>query len=219
MIAAERHIQLLRLLLNSGRPVTAEQLAAELRTTAPKVRGDIEALRGQGFAIAGEADTGFELQQDGRPAAPSFTEDEIEAILVGLCGVLEDEDSELQEAAADARDKLAALLPEPVSDPEDWTGADFTDRREMVRAIDSAVLTERALLIAYRDGKGNDSSRRIWPLLGPGSWVRGRYGCGLVRAPPGLPQLPGGPHPVSARAGPLFGAEARASRGVAGAAR
>jgi predicted DNA-binding transcriptional regulator YafY len=98
-----------------------------------------------------------------------FTDDEIEAILAGLCSILEDEESPLYDAASEASDKIMALLPEPPSGPPDFPEPVFADPAAFVRFIRSAVECERRLRIQYRDAKGRDSARTIWPILEPGS--------------------------------------------------
>jgi predicted DNA-binding transcriptional regulator YafY len=100
--------------------------------------------------------------------ALTFTEEEIEAILTGLCTLLEDEDSEMYAAALDASDKIIGKLPEPGGLLPGVSSADPADRSHFAASIAAAVAGERKLRLRYRDAKGNDSQRIVWPIFGGG---------------------------------------------------
>jgi predicted DNA-binding transcriptional regulator YafY len=96
-----------------------------------------------------------------------FTEDEFDAILLGLSWAAEDEETSVAEAAATAIDKIAGLLPEPDAEPiacpapnpDDPTGSYW------VPFLESAAAAERSLSLVYRDKLGNGTARVVWPLL------------------------------------------------------
>ena len=97
----------------------------------------------------------------------TFTADEFDSILLGLCWAMEDEDSSVAEAAETAIDKVAALLPEPTGEPiacpepnpDDPSGSFW------IPFLESAAAAETKLSLVYRDKTGNGSSRVVWPLM------------------------------------------------------
>ncbi len=102
------------------------------------------------------------------PAAiPTFTADEFDSILLGLCWAMEDEEPSVAEAAVTACDKIATLLPEPAADtiacpnpdPDDPSGAFW------IPFLESAAAAEAKLSLVYRDKAGNGTSRVVWPLM------------------------------------------------------
>jgi predicted DNA-binding transcriptional regulator YafY len=96
-----------------------------------------------------------------------FTADELEAILLGLCWAMEDEEDDLAAAAATACEKVAALLPEPTTQPLDCPSPNPDDPSgaSWVPFLESAADAERKLSLVYRDKAGNATARTIWPLI------------------------------------------------------
>ena len=100
-------------------------------------------------------------------SSPAFTDDEFDALLLGLCWAMDDEEPSMAVAAASATEKIAALLPEPADDlppvpainPEDRTG------KQLVPFLEAVSESEHKLDIVYRDKNGAGSSRVIWPLM------------------------------------------------------
>jgi predicted DNA-binding transcriptional regulator YafY len=80
---------------------------------------------------------------------------------------MEDEESSVAEAAADACEKIAAMLPDPPAievecptpNPDDPSGSFW------VPFLEDAAEAERRLSLVYRDKAGAGSSRIIWPLI------------------------------------------------------
>ena len=168
-----RSARLLRLLqhLRAGpSPATAAGLARALGVSERAIYRDIAALREAGAIIDGQAGFGYALTED--PALPPqmLSRLELEAVILGLSAVQAEGDTELAAAARDALAKIAASLPER---------ARAHARHAALRAarvdpkpplvvdpgiIRRAMWEERALDIAYADGAGRDTRRRIWPL-------------------------------------------------------
>jgi len=99
--------------------------------------------------------------------SPLFTPDELDALLLGLCWTMEDEEPSVATAAATAAEKIAAMLPEPPAldipcptpNPDDPSGAFW------VPFLEAAAESETKLSLVYRDKTGSGSSRVIWPLM------------------------------------------------------
>ncbi len=102
------------------------------------------------------------------PATPNlFTEDELDALFLGLCWAMEDEEPSVATAAATAIQKIADMLPEPPAmevecpalNPEDPSGSYW------IPFLEAAAESETKLSLVYRDKTGSGSSRIVWPLI------------------------------------------------------
>lgn len=99
--------------------------------------------------------------------ANTFTEEELDALLLGLHWAMEDEEDSVADAATSACDKIAAMLPEPVAmtvpcprpNPDDPSGSHW------IPFLEAACAAERKLSLVYRDKTGSGSSRVVWPLM------------------------------------------------------
>jgi predicted DNA-binding transcriptional regulator YafY len=170
MSRASRLLQLLQALRRNRRPVTATALADELGVSRRSVYRDIETLRAQGALVQGEAGVGYVLRPGYLLPPLMFTEEEIEAIVLGLRLTAEHGDAELGRAAADAVGKLRAALPREVGRFLDDTALVAGPAREQAReAVDLALIRgtirrERVASITYVDAKGEATARRVWPF-------------------------------------------------------
>ena len=81
---ADRLFQLIQVLRRQrGRAVTAETIAAELEVSVRTVYRDVRDLQAQRVPIEGEAGVGY-LMREGFDLPPlMFTEDEIDALVIG----------------------------------------------------------------------------------------------------------------------------------------
>ena len=79
-----RLFQMMNALRSLPAPVTAEQLADTLDVSMRTIYRDIDALRGLGAVIDGEAGFGFTLIEDARLPPLGFEDDELEALVLGL---------------------------------------------------------------------------------------------------------------------------------------
>jgi predicted DNA-binding transcriptional regulator YafY len=99
-----------------------------------------------------------------------FSEEEIEAIVLGSRWVADRADAALDSAARNALAKIAAVLPQDLKVSLD-TSSLLVGPGNAVAAGDAelptirlAIRTERKLRIFYVDGGGRDSKRTIWPF-------------------------------------------------------
>jgi predicted DNA-binding transcriptional regulator YafY len=164
-----RLLDLIQALRQRRRPVTAAKLAEELSVSERTIYRDIQTLIGQGAPIEGEAGLGYVLRPGFVLPPLMFSDDEVEALVLGLRWVAERGDGPLGAAARDAVAKITAVLPDALRERagdvgllvspagHDGTGPDLADLRRAIR-------TEHKMRIAYADAEGRASERIIWPL-------------------------------------------------------
>jgi len=99
-----------------------------------------------------------------------FSTEEIEALVLGTRWVAGRSDERLGLAARNALAKIGAVLPQELRDELDAipllvapSSSGVIDRVD-VALIRQAIRSERKLEIQYRDDKGSDSARVIWPF-------------------------------------------------------
>lgn len=170
MSRTARLFQLMQALRSGPSPKTSNQLAQDLGVSARTVHRDIDTLRGLGAVIDGEAGFGFTLIEDATLPPLGFTDDELEALVLGLREVQLIGDPALSDAAAAALRKLQGRLPRRQSHRLSHAVLTATrfDRPALpsieVSDLRQATWDERAVEFAYTDVKGDDTRRRVNPL-------------------------------------------------------
>ncbi len=170
MSRTARLFQLMQALRSGPSPRTSVQLAQDLGVSPRTVHRDIDALRGLGAIIDGEAGFGFTLIEDATLPPLGFTNDELEALVLGLREVQLIGDPALSDAASAALRKLQGRLPQRQSHRLSHAVLTATRfDRPAVPTIDVAILRqaawdERVIEFAYTDAKGADTRRRVNPL-------------------------------------------------------
>ena len=170
MTRAERLISLLQALRRHRRPVSGRALAAEQGISLRTLYRDIAALQAQGAAIEGEAGVGYVLRPGFLLPPLMFSEEEIEALVLGSRWVAERTDGPLASAAANALAKIGAVLPEDLRETLDTTGLMIGPGEPVAAgdtqlpAIRRAVRAEHKLAISYKDRDGGETTRTIWPM-------------------------------------------------------
>lgn len=167
---SERLLNLMQALRRRRRPVKGEVLAEETGVSLRTLYRDIATLKSMGAAIDGEAGLGFQLRADYWLPPLMFTNEEIEALVLGLRTLVHGPDAELGRTAEDARSKISAVLP--------------TDRREVMEAVGlfaippyhedghdgrlarirGALREETELYLHYTDKQGAVTKRHVWPV-------------------------------------------------------
>jgi predicted DNA-binding transcriptional regulator YafY len=170
MSRAKRLLDLIQVLRRHRRPVSGASLAEELGVSLRTLYRDIEMLKAQGAHIDGEAGVGYVLRPGFMLPPMMFSEDEIEALVLGSRWVAERADRPLAAAARNALAKIGAVLPADLKEglsatnlligPGDLIAAGDAE----LPAIRGAIRTERKLLIAYTDTEGAATKRTIWPF-------------------------------------------------------
>jgi len=151
-------------------PISGAALAAEFDISLRTLYRDIASLQAQGARIDGEPGIGYVLRPGFMLPPLMFSEDEIEALVLGSRWVADRADAQLSEAARNVIAKIAAILPadlrlgletsvllvgpkEPIA----------TGDKELAQ-IRLAIRSERKLEIHYHDLKEKKSTRTIWPF-------------------------------------------------------
>ena len=170
MSRAQRLLDLIQALRGYRRPVSGATLAEALGISLRTVYRDIETLKAQGAHIDGEPGVGYVLRPGFMLPPLMFSEEEIEAIVLGSRWVADRADPALGAAARNALAKIAAVLPQDLKVSLD-TSSLLVGPGNAVAAGDAelptirlAIRTERKLRILYVDGRGRDSKRTIWPF-------------------------------------------------------
>jgi len=165
-----RLLQLLQILRRHRQPISGHRLANELGISIRTLYRDIATLQLQGAEIEGEAGVGYILKSGFFLPPLMLSQDEIEALMLGVRWVSTFGDKALASSATDALAKITAVLP-----PEVCEGASAVPLRvgppmpehllnEDLSALRHAIRIERKLKIDYRDKHGHTSIRIIWPF-------------------------------------------------------
>lgn len=170
MSRAERLLDLVQILRRHRRPVSGHVLAGEFDVSIRTLYRDIATLQGQGAPIEGEPGLGYVLKPGFMLPPLMFTDEEIEAIVLGSRWVARQPDTRLSEAANEALAKIAAVLPDDLREELDATallvGPGVEASREGVDLgiIRKAIRAERKLDLIYADASGAASRRTVWPF-------------------------------------------------------
>lgn len=108
---SERLLVLMQALRRRRRPVSGQELAEELGVSLRSVYRDIDTLRALGNGIDGEPGIGFQLRGDTFLPPMTFSDEEIEAVVLGLRRLVYGRDPALADSARDVMAKIAAVLP------------------------------------------------------------------------------------------------------------
>ena len=170
MRRAERLFQIIQILRRHRRPVTADAIAAELEVSVRTVYRDVAELIGQRVPIEGAAGVGYLLREGFDPPPLMLTEDELEALVIGMRIVDSWADPALGRAARDVLAKIAAVVPErlrprvaslalaaPPSGRRPEIGVEMASLRRWARE-------ERKVRLVYVDLKDAVTERVVWPM-------------------------------------------------------
>jgi predicted DNA-binding transcriptional regulator YafY len=99
-----------------------------------------------------------------------FTDEELEALVLGSRFITRRTDRRLADAASNAIAKIAAVLPDDLRERIDDAGLLVGPGRKPIgepldlTPIRAAIRTERKLVLGYTDPKGNQTRRTVWPI-------------------------------------------------------
>ena len=151
--------------------MTAAALADELDVSERTLYRDIAELTAQGAPIYGEAGIGYVLRHGLFLPPLMLSEDETEAVVLGLRYVDQRGDAVLAKAAAGALAKIAAVLspatqealqnPTALPGPSGWG---FPINEVDLTALRRAIRSQAKLRIDYEDAGGARTNRVIWPI-------------------------------------------------------
>lgn len=170
MSRAQRLLDLIQVLRRYRRPVSGAALAEEVGVSLRTLYRDIGTLKAQGAHIEGEAGVGYVLKPGFMLPPMMFSEDEIEALVLGSRWVAERADAPLGNAARNALAKIGAVLPSDLKQNLDdanlliGPGEPIAAGDVELPMIRTAIRTERKLRLAYSDGRDATTKRVIWPF-------------------------------------------------------
>lgn len=171
MRRADRLFQIIQVLRRSARPVTADQLSAELEVSKRTVYRDIGDLIAQRVPIIGEAGFGYVLDRDFDMPPLMLTPDELEAAVLGAQWVAGKGDRVLATAARDLVAKITAAVPERLRPFLENPSIGVPGGRETAPdGLDLArtrlwIRDGKKISIRYHDEQGSESERTIWPTI------------------------------------------------------
>lgn len=169
MARSERLLTLLQTMRRYRRPVSGAALAAETGVSVRTLYRDIASLQAQGALIDGEPGVGYVLKPGFMLPPMMFSQDEIEALVLGSRWVARAADPRLATAGADALAKIADVLPPEMREAVEASTLLVNLRPPIeakadLGAIRKAIRSERMLNLTYSDETGAVSVRRIWPF-------------------------------------------------------
>lgn len=171
MSRTQRLFDLIQILRKHRYPISGKQLAEELNVSLRTVYRDIVTLQGQGASIEGEPGLGYVLRPGFMLPPLMFSEEEIEALVLGSRWVALRTDKKLRLAATNVLAKISAVLPEDLRQQLEFSGlligpvkttVEHDDEKEAL--IRLAIRKEHKLQMTYIDVKEDESQRIIWPL-------------------------------------------------------
>lgn len=170
MSRTQRLLDLIHLLRSHKFPVTGAYLASELGVSLRTIYRDIGTLQAQGACIDGEPGVGYMLRPGFMLPPLMFSEDELEAFVLGIGWVADRGDSRLGAAAQSALTRIAAVLPDDLRGTIDASplligppSIPVTGNRDLP-LIRQAIHAEHKMTLQYNDLKGTLSTRTVWPF-------------------------------------------------------
>lgn len=170
MARSDRILDLLQTLRNYRNPVSGEQLAEDLGISLRTLYRDIATLRAQGADIRGEPGMGYVLMSGFLLPTMMFSEEEIEALILGARWVSKRGDGALAAAAASAVTRLTAVLPARLRlQAEENHLLVPPPQRQIPQAshlklLRDSIRREHKLSFDYVDLAGKASHRIVWPF-------------------------------------------------------
>jgi predicted DNA-binding transcriptional regulator YafY len=170
MARSERLLELVQALRRHRRPVSGQALAGELGVSLRTIYRDIQTLIGQGAPIDGEAGLGFVLRPGFVLPPLMFSDEELEALVLGLRWVAQRTDASFEHAAMNALAKIAAVLPDDLRNNVEGIGLvafpsrDADERRFDLTPIRGAIRAEQMVVLDYADVTGQHTRRTVWPI-------------------------------------------------------
>lgn len=170
----QRLFDLIQILRRHRYPVSGKKLADELGISIRTLYRDIATLQAQGASIAGEPGLGYVLRPGFMLPPLMFSEEEIEALVLGSRWVTRRADKKLKLAATNVLAKISAVLPVDLRHQLESSGLligrgktttthdnQYDDYEALIR---HAIRKEYKLQMTYTDVKNDESQRVIWPL-------------------------------------------------------
>jgi predicted DNA-binding transcriptional regulator YafY len=165
---ADRLFQIIQRLRRHA-PVTAATLAGELEVSPRTIYRDVQDLSASGVPILGEAGVGYALPRGFDLPPLMFTDEEIEALVLGARIVESRADAALARAARDVLAKVEAVLPARLRDRVAGAALFAPGYRVQaangeLTALRGAIRGQHKVSFAYRDRADAATARTVQPL-------------------------------------------------------
>ena len=167
MSRSTRLFEVIQILRRADTPVTAQAMANALEVAKRTIYRDIAALQAMRVPIDGEAGIGYVLRSGFDLPPLMFSQDEIEAIVVGLALLGRTGDRGLERAAESAASKISDVIPDDAQravplhvslwSPIPQSNVDTAELRRHIRDASELNLT-------YLDLKDRRTNRDIRPV-------------------------------------------------------
>lgn len=168
MSRSERLLALLQLLRGHRYAITGTELAEQLGISLRTLYRDIATLQAQGARIEGEAGIGYVLRPGFMLPPLMFSEEELDALVLGSRWVAEHADSALSTGARSALAKIEAVLPaeyrQQLQTNALLIGSYRTTESPVEASLRGAIRQQRKVTLSYRDLKEIGSERTVWPF-------------------------------------------------------
>jgi predicted DNA-binding transcriptional regulator YafY len=170
MSKSHRLFDLMQMLRRHADPVSGDTLAREAGVSLRTIYRDIATLQAMGAEIDGEPGVGYVLRPGFLLPPLMFSEDEIQALALGAQWVRRQTDEGLALAAHNALAKIVAVLPAEQRHKVDDNSFHVSRSAPQAKTVDLRIVREamreqRKLRIGYRDEKGGQTERTIWPIM------------------------------------------------------
>lgn len=180
MRKAERLFQLTNL-IRHRQPITAQVIAEELEISIRSVYRYIDDLSASGIPIYGTTGIGYQLDEHFELPPLNFTENELEALLLGVNMVSGWTGDELSQAAKSLALKIETAVPKSLNDGLLTTvhvsnENDRSEERSKWQLIHHSIKKQHGLFIDYSDQYQQISQRQVYPLglfYWGGKWTLG----------------------------------------------
>lgn len=166
----ERLPEITERLRQSRRTLTAEQLAESLEVSVRTIYRDISVLRSRGVPIDGEAGVGYRLDYRYQLPRQNFTQQEIDALTVGLALVARTGDVALGEAAQRCLVKLTNAVPTAARSQMFSEALQVSRWHDMPTSgisaarLRAAIHKAEILELEYHDASRRQSLRQVYPV-------------------------------------------------------
>lgn len=146
-------------------------MAGELQVSRRTIYRDVHDMIASGVPVDGEAGVGFILRPGYHLPPLMFTEQEVEALILGARIVQSWADPQLGRAAEDVIAKVREVLPEAMRPHIDafsmWAPANHAQEPIAIdqAAVRMAIRDQRKIRFSYRDLQGQRSERVLRPLV------------------------------------------------------
>ncbi|MEO8400959.1 MAG: YafY family protein [Gammaproteobacteria bacterium] len=170
MNRTERLLSLLQILRGYRYPVSGERLAERLGVSIRTLYRDIATLQAQGAKIEGEVGVGYILKPSFFLPPLMFTQDEVQALLLGAQWVSQFGDAPLSKAATESLNKILHVLPTNIKSSINAyslrVGPPVSESlaKEDLSVLREAIASQKKIYIIYKTEDGSEDQQTVWPF-------------------------------------------------------